>query len=97
MSALVDAPEAALAEATAPIAASPPSSAVATIIPGLALAALVAGCAYALRQLPGMATFSPLIIAVVLGMAFNNVAGTPLTASPGITFAIKRILRWAIS
>lgn len=97
MSALVDAPEAALAEATAPIAASPPSSAVATIIPGLALAALVAGCAYALRQLPGMATFSPLIIAVVLGMAFNNVAGTPLTASPGITFAIKRILRWAIA
>ena len=66
------------------------------IWPGLLLASAVAGAAYALRQLPGMATFSPMILAIVIGIAFHNLVGTPAWAKQGVTFSLRRLLRIAI-
>jgi uncharacterized integral membrane protein (TIGR00698 family) len=65
-------------------------------LPGVLLAAAIAALAFALRELPGMTTFSPLILAIVIGMAFHNIVGTPARAKPGIAFSIKRLLRIAI-
>jgi uncharacterized integral membrane protein (TIGR00698 family) len=66
------------------------------IWPGLVLASIVAGAAYGLRQLPGMATFSPMILAIVIGIAFHNLVGTPAWARQGVTFSMRRLLRIAI-
>lgn len=67
-----------------------------TIWPGLALTAAIAGTAFAVRQVPGAATFSPMILAIVIGIAFHNLIGTPLKAKAGVTFTLRRILRLAI-
>lgn len=66
------------------------------ILPGLFLTALVAGSAFALRQLPLLAGFSPMILAIVIGIAFHNMVGTPAWARPGVTFSMRRLLRLAI-
>ncbi|GAC1574282.1 MAG: YeiH family protein [Sphingomicrobium sp.] len=66
------------------------------VLPGLLLTSAVAASAYALRQLPGMATFSPMILAILIGIAFHNLAGTPAVAKPGVTFSLRRLLRIAI-
>jgi len=66
------------------------------ILPGLLLASAVAASAYGLRRLPGMATFSPMILAILIGIAFHNLVGTPAVAKPGITFSLRRLLRIAI-
>lgn len=66
------------------------------IWPGLALVAAIGGLAFAARLIPGVATFSPMILAIVIGIAFHNIVGTPDVAKPGVTFALRRILRFAI-
>jgi uncharacterized integral membrane protein (TIGR00698 family) len=66
------------------------------IWPGLFLTILVACAAYGVHSLPIVSTFSPLIIAILLGMIFHNVVGTPASAKPGVTFSLRRILRLAI-
>ena len=43
-----------------------------------------------------MATFSPMILAILIGIAFHNLVGTPAIARPGITFSLRRLLRIAI-
>jgi uncharacterized integral membrane protein (TIGR00698 family) len=67
-----------------------------TTLPGLLLASAVAIAAYGIRQLPVMATFSPLILAIVIGIAFHNLVGTPSSAKPGVAFSLRRLLRIAI-
>lgn len=66
------------------------------ILPGLALTAGIAALAFQLRRLPGIATFSPLILSILIGIALHNIVGTPAQARPGITFSLRRILRFAI-
>jgi uncharacterized integral membrane protein (TIGR00698 family) len=66
------------------------------IWPGLFLAAMVATAAYAVRRLPGMTTFSPMILAIVIGIAFHNLIGAPAWAKQGVTFSLRRLLRIAI-
>lgn len=66
------------------------------IVPGLLLTSLIAAAAFAMRQLPGLASFSPMILAIVLGMAFHNTVSTPEWAKAGIAFSLRRILRFAI-
>ena len=68
----------------------------ASILPGLGITFGLAGVAFAIRDVAGVAALSPLILAIVLGMIVKNVAGTPALAQPGITFSLKRILRFAI-
>ncbi len=66
------------------------------ILPGLLLTSVVAAAAYGLRQLPGMATFSPMILAILIGIAVHNLVGTPAVARPGVAFSLRRLLRIAI-
>jgi uncharacterized integral membrane protein (TIGR00698 family) len=66
------------------------------ILPGLLLASAVAMAGYLLRSLPGMTTFSPMILAILLGTAFHNLVGTPAIAGPGVSFSQRRLLRIAI-
>jgi uncharacterized integral membrane protein (TIGR00698 family) len=66
------------------------------ILPGLLLNSIVAGAAFAIRMLPGMATFSPMILSIVIGIAFHNIVGTAAWAKQGVTFSLRRVLRIAI-
>jgi uncharacterized integral membrane protein (TIGR00698 family) len=65
-------------------------------LPGLLLASAVATSGYLLRRFPGMTTFSPLILAILLGTAFHNLIGTPAFAKSGVTFSLRRLLRLGI-
>jgi uncharacterized integral membrane protein (TIGR00698 family) len=64
--------------------------------PGLTLTALIAGASFSLRQLPGVSTFSPMILAIGIGIGFHNMIGTPRAAKAGIVFSLRKILRIAI-
>jgi len=67
------------------------------LLPGLLLTGGVAGVAFGLqRLLPGNTALSPLIVAIVLGIGFHNIIGTPARCRPGVTFSLRRILRFAI-
>jgi uncharacterized integral membrane protein (TIGR00698 family) len=66
------------------------------VVPGLLLTAGVAGLAFALRSVPGVAMLSPMILATLIGMTLHNVFGTPAWAKPGVTFSLKRVLRLGI-
>jgi uncharacterized integral membrane protein (TIGR00698 family) len=66
------------------------------LLPGLSLAAGVSVAAYGLRLAPGLGAFSPMILAIVLGVAFGNLIGAPAIAKAGVTFAMRRVLRIAI-
>ena len=66
------------------------------LAPGLALAALVAAAGYGLRLAPGLGAFSPMILALGLGVAVRAVVGPLPTLRPGVVFAMRRALRAAI-
>jgi uncharacterized integral membrane protein (TIGR00698 family) len=66
------------------------------ILPGVILTSIVAGAAFAFRQLPGMGAFSPMMLSMVIGIAFHNIVGTVAWAKAGITFSLRRLLRIAI-
>jgi uncharacterized membrane protein YadS len=66
------------------------------IWPGLFLTGIVAGAAFASRQIPGIATLSPMILAILIGIAFHNIVGTPPWAKAGVAFSLRRVLRAAI-
>lgn len=64
--------------------------------PGILLAAIVTAAGFALRSIPGFGLLSPMILAILIGMAFHNVIGTPQIARDGVRFCLRRILRAAI-
>lgn len=66
------------------------------LLPGILLVAAIAGLAFALRLLPGVSAFSPMIIAIIVGMAFHNLVGTPARARAGVAFSMRKVLRFAI-
>jgi uncharacterized integral membrane protein (TIGR00698 family) len=66
------------------------------ILPGVALAGTIAVAAFLIRQIHGIAAFSPMILAIVMGMVFRNVVGTPALVQPGIAFSLRRLLRAGI-
>ncbi|TIW86528.1 MAG: putative sulfate exporter family transporter, partial [Mesorhizobium sp.] len=66
------------------------------IIPGIVLVSMITAVAFSARNVSGFALFSPMILAVVAGMVYSNVLGTPAHAKAGIAFSQKRLLRFAI-
>ncbi|WP_083636307.1 YeiH family protein [Bradyrhizobium sp. AS23.2] len=66
------------------------------IIPGIALTGAIALAAKSLHSVPGIATFSPMILAIAIGISIRNLVGTPSFAAPGIAFSMRRLLRAAI-
>lgn len=79
---------------TAP--ATLPRNAVPALVPGLTAAAAVAGAALLLHRLPGLGLFSPMILAIALGMALRNGVGVPAAWRPGLAVAMRPLLRAAI-
>lgn len=74
-----------------------PTSHILKLIPGLAVAAGLVALAYGLRSVPGISLLSPMILAILLGIAFHNVIGTPQRAKPGVKFAMRHVLRFAVA
>ncbi len=65
--------------------------------PGLFLSGAVAAVAFGLRLLPGLGLFSPMIIAVILGIAYHNLFGMPASARAGVNFSARKVLRFAVA
>lgn len=84
------------AQASVPRSSTSPATAAASLVPGTLLAAAIAALAFAARMLPGLEIFSPMILAILLGMAMQNTVGVPVRARPGVAFSLRRILRLAI-
>jgi uncharacterized integral membrane protein (TIGR00698 family) len=66
------------------------------LLPGLAVTAAVATAGFTLNRLPYVGIFSPLILSILLGIVVRNTIGLPVAAKPGITFSLRRVLRFAI-
>lgn len=66
------------------------------LVAGLLLTSGVALLATFLHTLPGLGLFSPLILAILLGILIKNTIGTPQICQLGVTFSLKRILKFAI-
>lgn len=73
------------------------SSFVDVILPGLLLCLAVATVAVGVQRFDRLAGFSPLILAIVLGMVFRNALGLPSWAAAGVAFAMRPLLRIAIA
>lgn len=74
----------------------PASASKTTIWPGVVLAAIVAASAFSMRELPGLGIFSPMILAVIVGIVFANLVGLPANTRAGIAFCQRTLLRFAI-
>jgi uncharacterized integral membrane protein (TIGR00698 family) len=65
-------------------------------VPGLAFCAAIAGTAFSIRFLPGMAAISPMVVAFVVGIAVSALSGSLPVMAPGNKFAAKTMLRFAV-
>jgi uncharacterized integral membrane protein (TIGR00698 family) len=66
------------------------------LLPGLLLTTMLAALAFTLHGLPFLRVFSSMILAILLGMVFHNVIGTPGRAHAGVAFSMRRLLRLGI-
>jgi uncharacterized integral membrane protein (TIGR00698 family) len=66
------------------------------LAPGLALTIGITLVAYALRLIPGVDKFSPMILVILIGALVHNTVGVIPGTGEGVTFSLKRILRLAI-
>lgn len=66
-------------------------------LPGLWLVVILTAAAYGLRNLPGLSTFSPMILGIVLGVVLCNVMPLPSRLGPGLGLAGKDLLRLAVA
>lgn len=69
---------------------------VAPFLPGLALTTVLAAAALTIQRAAGIPGLSPLVVAMGLGIAIRNGFGPVAGTAPGITFALRRVLRIAI-
>ena len=81
---------------TGALAVAAKTSSVFGILPGVALTAVIAAMAFALRQIPYVSILSPIILSIAIGMALHNFVGTPAIAKSGVAFSMRRLLRFAI-
>jgi uncharacterized integral membrane protein (TIGR00698 family) len=73
---------------------------VATLLPGLILAALLATLGFWIADLPWVRDtlhLSALLLVILLGMAWRSLAPVPEFAAPGIRLAQRPLLRWAVA
>ncbi|MGL3107028.1 YeiH family protein [Bradyrhizobium sp. BR 1432] len=68
----------------------------AVLAPGFIAAFLIAVLAGCLRSLPYLSVISSMMLAMLIGMTLNNVAGQPAWLRDGVMFSQRRLLRIAI-
>ncbi len=75
-----------------------PNPSLSARLPGIGLAASVAAAAFALKALglPVVANFSPLMLAILIGMTVRNLVGRPEAARAGLAAALRTPLRLGI-
>lgn len=83
-------------ETSKPVPTLNSHAAIARALPGVGACVAIAGAAYGLRTLPGVHDFSPMIIAIALGILIRNTIGTHVALTVGIGFSMRRLLRLAI-
>ncbi|CAO3419010.1 YeiH family protein [Azospirillum doebereinerae] len=66
------------------------------LVPGVAVSALLAGTAFLTVAGFGWRAVSPLVLAVLLGMALRAVVGGREVLRPGLTFTVRPLLRGAV-
>lgn len=66
------------------------------VLPGLAAVGLIALAARILHSAVGVAALSPLLLAMMIGMALRNSFGIAPSFAPGIRFTLRRLLRAAV-
>lgn len=66
------------------------------LVPGLAITASIALIAYLAAHYVGFLKNYQMIMAIILGALVHNVIGLPTAATEGVTFALRRILRFSI-
>ncbi len=74
--------------------------AAADLLPGVVLAALLGAAALWLAEVPWVRDhlhWSALLLVILLGMAWKTIAPVPAATAPGIRFAQRPILRWAVA
>lgn len=67
-----------------------------TVLPGLLLALALAGLGQATQRLTGWAALSPMMVAMVAGIAIRNTIGIDPAFVPGLKLALRPILRLGI-
>lgn len=67
-----------------------------SLLPGLALVAGLTAVAYLIATLPGIAVLGPLVIALVVGLAWRALLGPPRASEAGATFSARTLLRIGI-
>ena len=71
-----------------------------SLLPGLLLAALLGAAALWLADLPWVRDhlhWSALLLVILLGMAWKSLAPVPESTVPGVRFAQRPVLRWAVA
>jgi uncharacterized integral membrane protein (TIGR00698 family) len=73
------------------------------VVPGLLIVSLLAWLSVLLSEFLGVrvlgmarSPISPVMVAIILGMAVSNAVRLPVWTTPGIAFAVKRVLRLGI-
>lgn len=66
------------------------------LLPGLALVAALTAGTYALAALPQLALLGPLVIALLVGIAWRAALGLPDRATAGVRFSARTLLRIGI-
>jgi uncharacterized membrane protein YadS len=64
-------------------------------LPRLFLNSVIEGAPFAIRQLPGMATFSPMMLTMVIGIALHNIVVAAAWAKQGVTSSLRWLPRIA--
>lgn len=66
------------------------------LVPGLGLTTAITLAAFAAHALPALELFNPMVLGLAIGIAWRAVGGFPLRGLPGLLFAQRGVLRFAI-
>lgn len=67
-----------------------------SLAPGLAVCLAIAALSIIIRNMTGIAALNPVVVALVLGVGLGAVMGRPAALKPGISYAVRPVLRAAI-
>lgn len=72
------------------------TSPIRSLLPGLALVLALTGVSYALAAAPALRVLGPLVVALVVGLAWRSLFGLPQAAAAGASFSARTLLRVGI-
>ena len=67
-----------------------------SLAPGLSICLVIAALSITIREMTGIAALNPVVVALILGVGIGVVVGRPANLKPGISYAVRPLLRAAI-